>query len=102
MIFHWLVLRGFVGGTGAWIIFEAYKRLPIGDAYALFQTTVIWTMLISWIWLKDKPHWTGRDLIFYYYAQNSFPFPEDGHVIIRGNKNINPYILTVIYQTDRY
>jgi len=51
-------LRGSVGAAALWLVFESYNQLPVGDAYALLQTGVIWATLISWIWLNDTPHWT--------------------------------------------
>ena len=37
-------------------MYEAYARLPIGDANAA-STNVVWTSLIAFLFLGEKIHW---------------------------------------------
>ena len=52
----WLLIRGCVGFTACALLFEAYGRLPIGDATAL-SSNIVWTSLIGFVVLREKIHW---------------------------------------------
>ena len=79
--FIWLMLRGILGSASMCLANAAVAILPVGDAYAVMQATVVWATLVSWIWLKDKPHWTDFASIpvtligVIIFAKPSFIFP---------------------------
>ncbi|CBY24739.1 unnamed protein product [Oikopleura dioica] len=54
--FLWLCFRGTIGSISMATIFTSFKMLPIGDCFALINTGVVWSTLIAWLWLGDKPH----------------------------------------------
>lgn len=37
-----------------WLVFQAFKRLQLAEAYALFFTVPLWVLLFSTIFLKEK------------------------------------------------
>ena len=52
----WLLIRGFVGCSAVTLLFEAFERLPLGDANAL-SSNVVWTSVIGFLILREKIHW---------------------------------------------
>ena len=52
----WLLLRGCVGCSAVTLLFEAFERLPLGDANAL-SSNVVWTSVIGFLILREKIHW---------------------------------------------
>ena len=55
-MWKWLIARGVLGFTAIELMYEAYNRLPIGDANAA-STNVVWTSLIAFVFLGEKIHW---------------------------------------------
>ncbi|EOD04106.1 hypothetical protein EMIHUDRAFT_221552 [Emiliania huxleyi CCMP1516] len=53
----WLLARG-VTSLGVFGLFWAYSRdeLALGDVAALYQTIPLWTILFSYLYLKEKPN----------------------------------------------
>ena len=58
----WLLLRGVIGSITVMLLFEAYGRLPLGDANAL-TSNVVWTSVIGFIALGEKIHWVDISAI---------------------------------------
>jgi drug/metabolite transporter (DMT)-like permease len=52
-----LILRGVVGTGSLFLYIYTLKHMPLASAFALNYLTPIFTVLISWFVLKEKPQW---------------------------------------------
>jgi drug/metabolite transporter (DMT)-like permease len=51
----WLIARGFFGGTAVLAYFGALQRIPVGEATLLNYTQPVFTVLVAWLLLGERP-----------------------------------------------
>jgi drug/metabolite transporter (DMT)-like permease len=51
----WLVARGLFGGTAVLAYFACIQRVPVGEATLLNQTQPVYTLLVAWALLGERP-----------------------------------------------
>ncbi len=59
---HWRILAviGAVGAVYYWIVLNIYKTIELNIAYPALQVSVIFSMIIAYLWLKEKTDFRNR------------------------------------------
>eukprot|EP01084_Bolivina_argentea_P090831 163582_1 len=53
-LWFYLIARGICGFTTAILLYDGVQLLPLGDAMSLWSTFPIWTIMISYVFLKEQ------------------------------------------------